>query len=198
VHFGSINGTNFAFVLDSNIGIKVFAIDASQRVGPPVITQIAPATGPLEGGTWVTITGSGFLPGAKVQFGASLAATASFSDATELTAMSPAHAAGAVDLRVVNLDGQSATFANGFVYGTIAPPPPPTIASVARKDDNLEMVWSGGTNQACLLLSSTSVSAPISTWEIIATNFVGSNGLSTNLIPMNPSELKRFYLLSIP
>jgi hypothetical protein len=60
------------------------------------------------------------------------------------------------------------------------------------------MVWSGGTNSTCKLLSATDITQAKATWTPVATNSVGANGLSTNTITINAGEGKRFYLLSLP
>src|SRR5207247_2339548 len=82
---------------------------------PPVVTAIAPLSGSAAGGTLVTITGTGFAGGATVALGG-IAATVITVNATPITALTPAHAAGTVNVVVTNPDGQSATLFNGFTY----------------------------------------------------------------------------------
>jgi len=99
-------------------------------VRPPSLTAISPASGPANGGTAVTLTGTNFAAGAAVTFGGISATGVSVASATSITAVSPAHAAGTVDVIVTNPNGQASTLSSGFTYS--APPPPsPTIASVA-------------------------------------------------------------------
>jgi len=93
----------------------------------PTTTGITPATGLQAGGTAVTITGTGFLAGATVKFGGTLATNVSVVSATSITATSPAHAAGIVDVVVTNTDNKSATLPQAFTYEF----PEPTIAGVA-------------------------------------------------------------------
>ena len=89
--------------------------------GPaPVIDSIAPSTGSTSGGTNVVITGSGFQNGATVTFGG-VAATNVTVSSTQITATTPAHAAGSVNVVVLNPDGQSFTAPNGFTYSNCAP-----------------------------------------------------------------------------
>lgn len=87
----------------------------------PTVVAIAPATGPVAGGELVTITGTGFAAGATVTFDGAAATGVELGSSTLLRAVAPAHAAGAVDVKVTNDDGQSATLAGGFTY--VAPPP---------------------------------------------------------------------------
>lgn len=65
----------------------------------PLITSISPDSGPVVGGTVVTITGSGFLPGATVKFGATQATFATVVSPTRIDVTSPP-GAGVVDVIV--------------------------------------------------------------------------------------------------
>lgn len=85
-----------------------------------LITAVGPAWGPVTGGTSVTITGGQFQTGASVTVGGVPAAIASISP-TAIVIMTPAHAAGAVDVKVVNPDGATAVSAGAFTYRAPAP-----------------------------------------------------------------------------
>jgi hypothetical protein len=93
----------------------------------PTVSAVTPATGPTAGGTTVTITGTHIDPLATVTFdgmGVTVASVAS--DGTSLTTVSPAHAAGAVDVIVTNPGNRSATVHNAFTYL-----PPPIITAIS-------------------------------------------------------------------
>lgn len=85
----------------------------------PSVTAVSPAEGPAGGGTMVTITGTGFKPGATtIAFGEAAATEVSCSRATQCTARSPRGAAGPVDVRVT-VDGQTSPIsrpADRFTY----------------------------------------------------------------------------------
>ncbi len=70
-------------------------------VAPPVITNVSPVSGPTAGGTTVTLTGTGFAGATSVTFEGSAGGSLSVVNDGELTVVSPAHAAGAVNV-VVN------------------------------------------------------------------------------------------------
>ena len=55
----------------------------------PTVTAIAPTSGPVAGGTVVTVTGSGFTAASTVAFGTTPATTVTVTSATTLTATSP-------------------------------------------------------------------------------------------------------------
>jgi hypothetical protein len=68
----------------------------------PVIYSISPASGPLAGGTSVTITGTNFQAGATVRFNGTLATSIVVVNPTTITCVTPAHVPGPVDVTVIN------------------------------------------------------------------------------------------------
>lgn len=84
--------------------------------GAPSVAAAAPRAGPVEGGTLVTITGSGFVDGATVTFGGTAATGVVVAAADLIRAVAPAHAAGVVDIVVTNNDAQAGTLSGGFTY----------------------------------------------------------------------------------
>jgi len=86
----------------------------------PTVTNVTPNTGPTSGGTMVSVTGSGFCDATSaVHFGATAAASFAVISDTLLTATTPAHAAGTVDVTVTNAAGTSATSsADHFTFTT--------------------------------------------------------------------------------
>ncbi|MCX4638206.1 cell surface protein [Streptomyces sp. RPA4-5] len=85
---------------------------------PPVILDVSPASGPLAGGSTVTVTGRNLTTATSVLFGSTAVTPTVLSD-SELTAVSPAHAAGEVAL-VVTAQGGTATASGTF--GFVAAP----------------------------------------------------------------------------
>ncbi|MCC6987909.1 MAG: IPT/TIG domain-containing protein, partial [Acidobacteria bacterium] len=108
-------------------GTLLVAGTPAEAAPAPTLTAAAPASGPLAGGTVVTLTGTGFDAGATVDFGGTAAAAVTVVSATSITATTPAHATGEVVVTVTNGDGQSATLSGGFRFLG----PPPTLASIA-------------------------------------------------------------------
>ncbi|MDB6124010.1 MAG: hypothetical protein JWQ71_3003 [Pedosphaera sp.] len=199
------SGGGFAIKADEiRVGDSYADVVGGSGVTPvaPVITGVSPVSGLTNGGTVVTITGSNFLAGATVKFGANTGTGVSLTGSTNITVNTPAGAPGAVDVVVANPSALSATNVNGFTYVLPPPPPPPQPAtivadSMVKSGSSLKFVWKGGTNTSSVLLTSTNI-APGSTWTPVATNVFGGDGLSTNIMPINPGEPKRFYGLSIP
>jgi hypothetical protein len=81
----------------------------------PTVTAISPNSGTTAGGTTVTITGTNFASGAAVTFGGVAATSVTVVSDTTLRAVTPAHIAGVVDVRVT-VGALSATSPGGFTY----------------------------------------------------------------------------------
>ena len=83
----------------------------------PSVTGLSPSTGSTSGSTAVTVFGSNFTLNATVDFGATAATSVTVVSPSQLTAVSPAEAAGTVDLTVTTPSGTSATSAaDQFTY----------------------------------------------------------------------------------
>ena len=82
----------------------------------PNIGTVSPSSGNIAGGTPLTITGSGFQVGATVSVGGTNATNVQRVSSTTLTAVTPAHAAGAVNVVVTNPDAVTGTKTSGFTY----------------------------------------------------------------------------------
>jgi hypothetical protein len=74
----------------------------------PTVTKLKPNTGPVAGGTSVSITGTNLTGATAVNFGSTAAASLTVKSATSLTAISPAETAGTVDVTVTTPGGTSA------------------------------------------------------------------------------------------
>ena len=84
----------------------------------PTVSAISPNTGTANGGTTVTVTGTGFLSGATVTIGGTAATGVTVASSTSIKATTPAHAAGAADVVVKNTDNQTGTLSGGYTYAS--------------------------------------------------------------------------------
>ena len=82
----------------------------------PVLTAVSPSSAANTGGTMVTLTGSGFQPGATVTFAGVAATGVTVVSGTQITATVPAKAAtcGAAAVQVKNPDGKTADRADAW------------------------------------------------------------------------------------
>jgi hypothetical protein len=102
------------------------ADDFTYDAGPSV-TALSPDAGPTAGGTAVTISGTGFVPGTTVKFGTVAATAVTVTSATSITATAPAGSQASVDVTVTTPGGTSATnSADEFTYEAA-----PQVASVS-------------------------------------------------------------------
>ncbi|MER5326980.1 IPT/TIG domain-containing protein [Streptosporangium roseum] len=96
----------------------------------PTVTAISPTSGPIAGGTTVTITGTGLSSAFGVAFGPGNFGTSLSCTATSCTVTSPAHAAGTVHVVVGTPYGISTPSpADEFTY--TAPAVAPTVTAIS-------------------------------------------------------------------
>jgi Calx-beta domain-containing protein/IPT/TIG domain-containing protein len=81
----------------------------------PSITQVSPANGPAAGGTGVTINGANLRADCTIRVGGVPATNISFVSASSMTATTPEHAPGTVDISLA-CGADAFTFTNGFTY----------------------------------------------------------------------------------
>jgi hypothetical protein len=112
-------GVDISVDLVATDGTRVPAFMAVSTQRAPAITSVTPAVGPIAGGTTITILGSLFLPGAQVVIGTQPATNIHVSsDGTTIVCATPAvGGSGAVDINVLNPDGQTSNFPLGFFFG---------------------------------------------------------------------------------
>jgi C1A family cysteine protease len=105
---------------NTNVCLKAFTSPSTPASPVPTVSALSPASGPPEGGTQVTITGTNLAGVNSVLFG-STQATFTLGSATRITATAPA-GSGAVDVTVTTPDGTSATStADLYTYVVVLP-----------------------------------------------------------------------------
>jgi hypothetical protein len=156
-------------------------------IGPPVIGGVSPASGPTAGGTAIGISGSDFQAGATVTVGNN-PATVVTATPTLINAVTPAGAAGATTVTVLNLDGQTDTSANAFIY--IAPP---VITSVSPASGptagGTAIAISGSGFQAGAIVTvggNPATGVTVTTTLINAVTPAGTAGAAKAVVVVNP------------
>lgn len=90
---------------------------ANVTVAPAItLTSVTPSSGPYFGVQPVTINGSGFVTGTTVTFGGAAATQVVVVSGSQITAKTPAHSPGAVNVTATLPNTQSATLTNGYTY----------------------------------------------------------------------------------
>jgi hypothetical protein len=88
----------------------------------PVVTGVAPAEGTTAGGTSVTVTGINLAGAHAVAFGGT-PATITSDSSTSITAISPAHGAGRVNVTVTNSSGSTSAESSADQFDYVIPIP---------------------------------------------------------------------------
>ncbi|HAT6978714.1 TPA: hypothetical protein JAN54_10555 [Legionella pneumophila] len=104
----TIRGTN------TNVLTAAIAIQSGST-----LTAVNPNSGTASGGTGVVLTGTGLTGATAVTFGGIAATSVNVVNSTTVTAVTPAHAIGPVDV-VIDTPVGGATLANGYTYLTTA------------------------------------------------------------------------------
>jgi hypothetical protein len=127
--FTVVNATTITATVPSHlqgaVGVSVSAAGGSGTMtsaytyvtGTPAIASVTPSSGPTTGGTTVTIAGSNLTGATAVTFGGAAATSFTVISATAITAVTPQHVLGAVDVAVA-APGGMATAASAFSYAT--------------------------------------------------------------------------------
>jgi polyvinyl alcohol dehydrogenase (cytochrome) len=130
-HFGSPSAAGGRLFVASGSSVTAYQI-AQLTSALPTVTKVAPAKGPVGGGTTVTITGTNFSGAMTVKFGAIGATSFVVDSATKITAVSPAETAGTLDVTVTTPKGTSAISSNDhFKFVPTVTGLNPTIGSKA-------------------------------------------------------------------
>lgn len=83
------------------------------------LNSVSPISGPANGGTTITISGSNFQSGASVTLGGLAASSVTVSNSTTIQAATPTHSSGPVTVVVTNPNGHSATLPSGFTFHSV-------------------------------------------------------------------------------
>jgi alpha-tubulin suppressor-like RCC1 family protein len=137
VKFGSTSATGFTVNSDSSItatappgsGTVHVTVETPSGSSPPgtadrytyqaapTVLKVVPKSGPVAGGTTVTITGTDLTGASNVSFGETSATQFTVNSATSITATSPAGSVGLVDVKVTTVGGTSAVSTkDAFTY----------------------------------------------------------------------------------
>ena len=152
---GDFTTKNYTFAGTRTLADTYGANDLTLTASGPTISTLSPATGSTAGGTVVTITGTGFTgttPGeafnGSVSFGGAAATPVFWQSATELTATTPPHVSGTVNVTVTNPTTETYTATNAFTYTTGAPPTIGTLSVTSGTPNGGTYVEISGTDLA--------------------------------------------------
>ena len=167
--------------------------------GPFAVSAVSPTAG--FSGQTVTVTGSGFLPGAFVTFGG-MQAFSTVVTSTRISATVPPLPAATVDVEVRNPDGQRGTLAAAFKIETVAINNPTVSLTasprVVEPGGELTVGWTvSGSHSSLDWIGLFGVGVPSTNYQDGYWEYVG-NGLSGTLMfraPFPSGEYEFRYLL---
>ena len=110
---------SFAYTATDTAGTSTPATVTITVTPPPTptVSTVSPSQGTTAGGTSVAITGTNFTGATAVSFGGTAATGVTVTDASHITATSPAGSAGTVNVTVTSVSGTSATVtADHYTY----------------------------------------------------------------------------------
>ena len=118
----------------------VVAADRVRFVSAPSVTAVTPAIGPPGGGDRVIVHGTQFYGVRAVRFGAHAGTNVHVTGPKTLSVTAPHHAAGRVNVRVVNQNSASPiTAADRYIYRD--PPAPVTELRADPTQSTVELSW---------------------------------------------------------
>jgi len=170
----------------------------------PIISQVVPSSGPIAGGTSVTVVGTNFSNPTSVTFGGTNG-TITASTSTTISVTSPAHVAGSAQVVVTTVAGSSTQPAT-FTYVTATVPSITTLTPATGSVSGANVVYIdgsglsftsnvsfGATNASSFaVLSDTKIAAvapagPAGASTVSVTNSVGTSGtLPYTYTTLNP------------
>ena len=169
-------------------------------VGVPSVSTVSPGTTTTSGGTTIAITGNNFINVSGVSFGGTSAASFTVNSSTSISAVTPMHLSGQVDVQVTTSLGTSATSSGDqLIFTTPVLPPAVTglstssgpaaggnsITILGTNFTNVSGVNFGATAASSYVVnSSSSITAVVPTGtagvvDITVTNTAGSSGSSS-------------------
>ncbi len=96
-------------------------LSCAAETAPMQVLSIAPSSGATDGGTAVVLHGEHFAQGAEVFFGGTPGTNVTVVDPQTITAVTPPHAEGIVDVAVENPNGDEDVIPQGYTF--VAPAP---------------------------------------------------------------------------
>ncbi|MFJ7199736.1 MULTISPECIES: IPT/TIG domain-containing protein [unclassified Streptomyces] len=167
----------------------------------PVITVVAPSSGPASGGTSVTLTGTGFTGATAVTFAGIPATSFTVNSASQITAVTPAGNAGAAVVTVTTPGGVSAPDAFFFyaappVLNTAVPAQGPTAGGLVVTLTGINLLNAGAVRFGATDAASFAV---VSATQITATSPPGTGSSPITVItPGGTSNPVAFSYVATP
>jgi hypothetical protein len=149
----------------------------------PDLNSISPTSGTSAGGTTVTLSGSDLTGATSVTFGGEAATSVIVVDDETVTAVTPAHSSGVVDVVITTPNGSS-TLSNAYTYVV----PPPSLTLVTQTSSTIATLsGSNFTGATSVTFGSTSTSFTVINNSTVTATIPGSStSLAVNVSITTP------------
>jgi len=133
---GQVVVPNVAASADVNLGILTLPAATA-----PAVTAVSPLSGPVTGGTLVTISGVGFVEGAIVRLDTAVLENVIVVNATTIQGSTPVHPAGAVTVEVIHPGSTPVAAPGSFTFIGAALDPVLTVEKTGPLQNDLLLSW---------------------------------------------------------
>ncbi|MES2597722.1 MAG: cadherin domain-containing protein [Verrucomicrobiota bacterium] len=182
-------------IIDKDAGFTDYTAVITINRAVPAITSVSPGFGGIAGGADVTITGTNLTGASAVNFDGIPATNVTVVNATSITAKTPAHAVGYVDVSVTT-GGGTATLTNGYIYYTgsggitgnfpdaslVIGQPNFTTATASNTQSTMQYLCSGTVSSTGKMAAVDLSAGRVLIWNSIPT----SNGAPANVVVGKP------------
>lgn len=133
---GQVVVRNVAALADVNLGILTLP-----AATVPSVTAVSPPSGPVTGGTLVTVSGTGFVEGAMVRLGTAGLENVTVVNATTIQGLTPVHPAGAVTVEVIHPGSTPVAAPGSFTFIGAVLDPVLTVQKTGPLQNDLLLLW---------------------------------------------------------
>ena len=159
---------------------------------PLVVSSVLPVSGPVAGGTLLSVTGTGFVAGATVTVGGAACGSVVVVSATSVTCSTPAGSAGARDVVVTNPAPSSGAGTGSGLFTFYAPPAVSAVSPVSGAVAGGSPITVTGTG---FLVGATvtvggaacSVVVVVSPTSVTCSTPAGTTGAGRDVVVTNPA-----------
>lgn len=125
-------------IVGADVNLGTITLPVSAAAAP---ASVVPGSGPAEGGTLVTVTGSGFAPGIKVKVGGRTLTGIELVDALTMRGTTRSHPAGTVDVELTNPGAAPVVLPAAFTYAAATTEPVLSVRRTGPLNTDLLLEW---------------------------------------------------------
>jgi len=124
--------------INGNVNLGTVTLPAATAATP---TIVSPGSGPAEGGTLVTVSGSGFAPGVRVKVGGRGLSGIERINSSTVRGTTRTHPAGIVDVELTNPGATPIVLPGAYTFTTAAAEPVLTVTRTGPLNTDIRLEW---------------------------------------------------------